>query len=46
MKDNHYYEVAIPLIREFSKSYDEYYVKLLEASDKYMVLLSKNNGKF
>lgn len=38
MKDNHYYEVAIPLIRKFSKSYDEYYVKLLEASDKYVAM--------
>ena len=38
MKDNHYYEVAIPLIRKFSKSYDEYYEKLLEANDKYMAM--------
>lgn len=35
MKDNHYYEVAIPLIRKFSRSYDEYYARLLEVSDKY-----------
>ena len=38
MKDNHYYEVAIPLIRKFSKSYDEYYEKLLEENDKYMAM--------
>ncbi|MCI5643499.1 MAG: MerR family transcriptional regulator, partial [Peptoniphilus sp.] len=28
MIDNRYYEIAIPLIRKFSKSYDEYYKKL------------------
>lgn len=31
MQDNHYYETAIPLIRKFSQSYDEYYSKLLAA---------------
>ncbi|MDY4034943.1 MAG: hypothetical protein SOY51_06345 [Streptococcus dysgalactiae] len=36
MKDNKYYETAIPLIRKFSKSYDEYYQKLLVANDKYI----------
>ena len=25
--NHHYYEVAIPLIRQFSKSYDHYYKK-------------------
>lgn len=35
MKENMYYEKAIPLIRKFSKSYDEYYQKLLIANDKY-----------
>ena len=34
--DHHYYEVAIPLIRQFSKSYDHYYKKLTEASDYYL----------
>lgn len=34
--DHHYYEVAIPLIRQFSKSYDHYYRKLTEASDYYL----------
>ena len=34
--NHHYYEVAIPLIRQFSKSYDHYYKKLTEASDFYL----------
>ena len=34
--DHHYYEVAIPLIRQFSKSYDRYYKKLTEASNYYL----------
>ena len=36
MEDNNYYEIAIPLIRQFSKTYDDYYKKLLEANDEYM----------
>ena len=36
LMDHHYYEVAIPLIRQFSKSYDHYYKKLTEASDYYL----------
>ena len=36
MEDNNYYETAIPLIRQFSKTYDDYYKKLLEADDEYM----------
>lgn len=36
MKDNKYYEIAIPLIRKFSKSYDEYYEKLLRANEIYL----------
>lgn len=36
MKDNNYYEIAIPLIRKFSKSYDEYYEKLLKANEIYL----------
>lgn len=36
--DNKYCETAIPLIRKFSKSYDEYYKKLLVANDKYLEL--------
>lgn len=35
MQKNRYYEIAIPLIRSFSKSYDDYYKKLLEAGEKY-----------
>lgn len=38
MLDNKYYETAIPLIRKFSKSYDEYYQKLLVANDEYIEL--------
>lgn len=36
MQDNKYYEIAIPLIRKFSKSYDEYYEKLLKANEQYL----------
>lgn len=36
MQDNKYYEIAIPLIRKISKSYDEYYKKLLVANNKYV----------
>ena len=36
MEENDYYEVAIPLIRKFSKSYDEYYKKLLKANELYL----------
>lgn len=36
MKENQYYEVAIPLIRKFSKSYDKYYKKLLKANEIYL----------
>lgn len=38
MIDNKYYETAIPLIRKFSKNYDDYYQKLLIANDKYLEL--------
>ena len=36
MNKNQYYEIAIPLIRKFSKSYDNYYKKLLKANEKYL----------
>ena len=36
MKENQYYEIAIPLIRKFSKSYDDYYKKLLKANEEYI----------
>ena len=36
MKENQYYEIAIPLIRKFSKSYDEYYKKLIKANEEYL----------
>ena len=38
MLDNKYYETAIPLLRKFSKSYDEYYQKLIIANKKYIEL--------
>ena len=36
MKENQYYEIAIPLIRKFSKSYDNYYKKLQKANKEYL----------
>lgn len=36
MIENKYYEFAIPLIREFSKSYNDYYEKLLVANEEYL----------
>ena len=36
MKENQYYEIAIPLIRKFIKSYDNYYKKLLKANEEYL----------
>lgn len=36
MIDNKYYDIAIPLIRKFSESYDNYYIKLLEANEKFL----------
>ena len=36
MKDNKYDEIAIPLIRKFSKSYNAYYEKLLKANEIYL----------
>lgn len=36
MKENQYYEIAIPLIRKFSKTYDNYYKKLLKANEEYL----------
>lgn len=38
MQDNKYYEIAIPLIRKISRSYDEYYQNLLEANNRYIEL--------
>ncbi len=39
MLDNKYYEIAIPLIRKFSKSYNAYYEKLLEANNNYFNII-------
>ena len=36
IQENNYYDIAIPLIRKFSKGYDDYYVKLTNANEKYM----------
>ena len=36
MIDNNYYEVAIPLIRKFSKSYNMYYEKMIKANERFM----------
>ncbi|SFE22758.1 MerR family transcriptional regulator [Peptostreptococcus sp. D1] len=36
MIENRYYELAIPLLREFSKSYNDYYEKLLVANEEYL----------
>ena len=36
MNENQYYEIAIPLIRKFSKSYDNYYKKLINANEQYL----------
>lgn len=36
MEQNKYYEIAIPLIRKFSRSYDSYYKKLLKANEQYI----------
>ena len=35
LEENGYYKKAIPLIRQFSKSYDNYYKKLLQANSYY-----------
>lgn len=36
MEQNKYYEIAIPLIRKFSRSYDSYYKELLKANEQYI----------
>lgn len=36
MITNNYYDIAIPLIRKLSKSYDAYYEKLLAANENYL----------
>ena len=36
MIDNNYYQVAIPLIRKFSKSYNVYYEKMIKANERFM----------
>lgn len=42
MTENNFYEISIPLIRKFSRSYDAYYKKLLVANDLYLKK-QKNN---
>ena len=36
MIDNNYYQVAIPLIRKFSKSYNMYFEKMIKANERFM----------
>ena len=36
MEENDYYQVAIPLIRNFSNSYNSYYENLLQANEHYL----------
>ncbi|MGX7107972.1 MerR family transcriptional regulator [Facklamia miroungae] len=36
LQDNNYYEHAIPLLRSFSQSYDNYYKKLIQANKKFL----------
>lgn len=36
MKENKYYERALPLVRKFSRSYDAYYKKLIRANEEYL----------
>ena len=40
MIDNDYYEVAIPLIRKFSKSYNMYYEKMIKANERFMNIIN------
>lgn len=42
MTENNFYEIGVPLIRKFSRSYDAYYKKLLVANDLYLKK-QKNN---
>lgn len=44
MAENRYYEVAIPLIRKFSKSYNDYYMKLIAANDECMKRMKGNES--
>lgn len=40
MIDNNYYEVAIPLIRKFSKSYNMYYEKMIKANERFINIIN------
>ena len=40
MIDNNYYQVAIPLIRKFSKSYNMYYEKMIKANERFMNIIN------
>ena len=40
MIDNNYYEVAIPLKRKFSKSYNMYYEKMIKANERFMNIIN------
>lgn len=45
MEENKYYEIAIPLIRKFSKSYKDYYEKLIKANEIYLKEINKSYYK-
>lgn len=45
LKENKYYETAIPLIRKFSLSYDAYYQKALKANEEYLKFRDKQDKK-
>lgn len=40
MIDNNYYQVAIPLIRKFNKSYNMYYEKMIKANERFMNIIN------
>lgn len=43
MAESGYYEIAIPLLRQMSPAYDEYYNKLLKSEDDYQQWMQNNN---
>lgn len=43
MEESDYYEIAIPLLRQMSPAYDEYYNKLLRADEDYQQWMQNKN---
>ena len=43
MEESGYYETAIPLLRQMSPDYDEYYNELLRADEDYQQWIENNN---